>query len=85
MYFKNTYLQILDTRQDLYIMGSVLVFQVIQLSEATKCSNMGYACTSIYDTGQQFHQLYKKYSNSIDCYITAINPNLLNTVHDWTI
>ena len=66
-------------------MEILLIFQVIQLSEAVKCSNMGYVPTSTFDTGQQVHQLYKKYSNSVDSCITAINPNLSSTVHNWTI
>lgn len=45
---------------------------------------MGYVHTFTYDNGQQVHQLYKKYSNSINSCITAINPNLSNTVHNWT-
>jgi len=55
IYFKNTYLKNLDTRQGLDIMGSLLIFQVIQLSEAAKCSNTDYVCTSIFDTRQQVH------------------------------
>ena len=55
------------------------------MSEPAKCSNVGYVCTSVFDARQQVHQLYKKYSNGIDSYITDINPDLSNTVHNWTI
>jgi hypothetical protein len=65
--------------------GSPLIFQVIQLSEAAKCSKMGYVCISMFYTGQPVHQLYKNDNNSTDNDITSINSNLLNTVHNWTI
>jgi hypothetical protein len=45
--FKNIHHKNMDTRRGLDIMGSLLIFQVTQLSEAAKCSNMGYVYTSI--------------------------------------